>query len=112
MLRSKATSRREGSETMASNHKLTSLLQGRTIAGTSNQNDALTISFSDGSKMTVQTSGSSNSASTGGTVKAVRQQGTTLNLDMENGGTLEIPTAEETSSVMVRAADGTMEYAD
>lgn len=97
---------------MASNHKLTSLIQGRTIAGTSNQNDALTISFGDGSKMTVQTAGPSNSASTGGTVKAVRQQGTTLSLDMEGGSTLEIPTAEETSSVMVRSADGAMEYAD
>ena len=97
---------------MASNHKLTSILQGRTIAGTSNSNNVLTISFTDGSKMTVQTTGSSNSASTGGTIKAVRQQGTTLNLDMENGGTLEIPLAEETSSVMVRDASGTMEYAD
>ncbi len=97
---------------MASNHKLTSLLQGRTIAGTSNSNDVLTILFTDSSKMTVQTAGSSNSASTGGTVKAVRQQGTTLSLDMEGGGTLEIPLAEETSSVMVRDGSGTMEYAD
>lgn len=97
---------------MASNHKLTHLIQGRTIAGTSNQNNVLTISFTDHSKMTVQTAGSSNSAATGGTIKAVRQQGTTLSLDMESGGTLEIQTAEDTSSVMVRSADGTMEYAD
>ena len=97
---------------MASNHKLTTRLQGRTISGTANQNDALTISFTDQSKMTVQTAGSSNSASTGGTIKAVRQSGTTLSLDMEGGSTLEIPLAEETSSVMVRDASGTMEYAD
>ncbi len=97
---------------MASNHKLTSLLAGRTISGTGNSGDALTISFDDGSKMTVQTAGSSNSASTGGTVQAVRQQGTTLSLDFAGGGTLEILTAEETSSVMVRDKSGTMEYAD
>lgn len=97
---------------MASNHKLTSLLQGRTIAGTSNADNALTISFTDQSKMTVQTAGSSHSASTGGTVKAVRQSGTTLNLDMEDGNTMEIALAEETSSVMVRGDGGTMEYAD
>ena len=97
---------------MATNHKLTSLIQGRTIAGTSNQNDVLTVAFTDNSKMTVQTAGSSNSASTGGTVKAVRQSGTTLSLDMESGGSLDIQTAEETSSVMVRDAAGTMEYAD
>ena len=97
---------------MASNHKLTSVIQGRTIAGTSNQNGTLTISFTDNSKMTVQTAGSSNSAATAGTVKAVRQQGTPLSLDTENGSTLDTPTAEETSSVMVRAADDAMEYAD
>ena len=97
---------------MASNHKLTNLIQGRTITGTGNSGGALTISFDDGSKMTVQTSGSSNSAATGGTVKAVRQQGTTLDLDFEGGGTLQIPLAEETSSVMVRDKSGTMEYAD
>lgn len=97
---------------MTSNHKLTALIKGRTIAGTSNQGDVLTISFTDHSKMAVQTSGSSNSAATGGTVKAVRQQDTTLALDMENGGTLEIQLAEATSSVMVRDASGTMEYAD
>ena len=97
---------------MASNHKLTHLLQGRTISGTGNSGGALVISFNDGSKMTVQTAGSSNSASTGGTIKDVRQQGTTLSLDFTGGGTLEIPTAEETSSVMVRDKNGTMEYAD
>ena len=62
--------------------------------------------------MTVQTAGSSNSAATGGKVKTVRQQGTTLDLDFEGGGTLAIPLAEETSSVMVRDKSGTMEYAD
>ncbi len=97
---------------MTSNHKLTSLIQGRTISGTSNQGDVLTIFFTDGSKMTVQTAGSSNSAATGGMVKAVRQQGTTLDLDFEAGGTLQIPLAEETSSVMVRDKNNAMEYAD
>ena len=97
---------------MTSNHKLTGILQGRTINGTSNSGDTLTIHFTDGSQMTVQTTGSSNSASSGGTIKAVRQQGTTLALDFEAGETMEIPLAEETSSVMVRGKDGTMEYAD
>jgi hypothetical protein len=97
---------------MASNHKLTGILKGRTISGTSNQGNVLTILFDNGSKMTVQTAGSSNSAATGGTVKAVRQEGTTLALDFEGGGTLEIPLAEETSSVMARDKNGVMEYAD
>ena len=97
---------------MTSNHKLTGVLKGRTISGTANQGDVLTIHFTDGSSMAVQTAGSSNSASSGGTVQAVRQQGTTLELAFEGGGTLDIPLAEETSSVMVRDKGGAMEYAD
>jgi len=97
---------------MASNHKLTGLLAGRTIKGSSNANDLMTINFDDGSTMTIKTSGSSNSASTGGTIKAVRQQDTSLMLDFEAGGTLTVTTAEASSCVMVRGKDHAMEYAD
>ena len=97
---------------MASNHKLTGVIQGRTITGTQNAGNVLTVNFNDGSVMTVKTSGNSNSASTGGKVKAVRQQGTRLDLDFENGTTLEVPLAEATSSVMVRDKNHVMEYAD
>ena len=97
---------------MASNHKLTSVLKGRAISGTSNANDLLTITFDDGSTMTVKTAGANNSASTGGRIKAVRQQDTTLDLDFEEGGSLTIPLAEADSSVMVRDKNHAMEYAD
>jgi hypothetical protein len=97
---------------VASNHKLTALIAGRTISGTGNANGALTVQFSDGSSMLVKTRGSSNSASTGGKVKAVRQAGTTLDLDFESGDTLAIPLAEATSSVLVRDVSGDLEYAD
>lgn len=97
---------------MSSNHKLTALLKGRTIAGTQNQNDRMTITFTDGSALTARTAGSNNRASTGGTVACVRQQGTELSLDFTDGSSLLIPTAEATSSVMVRAQDDTLEYAD
>jgi len=98
---------------MTSNHRLTALIQGRTIAGTANQNSALTLTFDDQSKMTVQTApSSSNSASNGGTIKAVRQAGTTLSLDFESGGSMVIQTAEETSSVMLRDKNSALEYAD
>ncbi len=46
---------------MTSNHKLTSVIQGRTISGTSNQGAVLTILFDDGSQRTVQTAGASGS---------------------------------------------------
>jgi hypothetical protein len=97
---------------MASNHKLTAVIAGRTIASSANADGKMIIGFTDGSTMTVKTAGNSNSASTGGAVKAVRQAGTTLDLDFEDGSTLEITTAEATSSVMVRDKSHAMEYAD
>ena len=63
---------------MASNHKLTAVIAGRTIAGSANADGKMIINFTDGSTMTIKTAGNSNSASTGGTIKAVRQAETTL----------------------------------
>src|SRR5438067_7763845 len=97
---------------MAANHKLTAAIKGRTISGTSNANNQMVISFTDGSKMTIKTSGSSNSGSTGGTIEKVRQKDNELDLDMEGGSTMKIQTAEPTSSVILRDKDGKLEYAD
>ena len=97
---------------MASNHKLTGVIKGRTIARTSNADGTLTIGFTDGSTMTVKTAGNSNSAATGGTVKAVRQADTSLNLDIEDGSTFTVTMAGAASSVMLRDQDHGVEYAD
>jgi hypothetical protein len=97
---------------MTSNHKLTAVLHGRTITGTQHQDHRLIVAFDDGSTMTVKTVGTTASAATGGTIAKVRQQGTELALDFEDGSTLLIPLAEATASVMVRAHDHTLEYAD
>ena len=53
-----------------------------------------------------------NLETTGRQVKAVRQKGQTLNIDFNDGSSAEIGMAEATSSVMLRDAKGTMEYAD
>ena len=99
---------------MASNHKLTGVLQGRTIQSTGNANDILTVGFTDGSRMTVKTTGSVNSASTGGTIDKVRQDNAPpqLHLDMKDGSTLSVPLAEATSSVLLRDKADKLEYAD
>jgi hypothetical protein len=97
---------------MTSNHKLTAVLKGRTVTGAQAQNHQLSVAFDDGSTMTVNTAGSTASAATGGTVAKVHQQDTQLALDFEDGTTMLIQLAEATSSVMVRAKDGTLEYAD
>ncbi len=45
---------------MTNNHKLTSVIKGRTLSGTSNQGDVLTVLFDDGPQMTVQTAGAAS----------------------------------------------------
>jgi hypothetical protein len=60
---------------MASNHKLTDVISGRTV-------------------------------------KAVRQTDDLLDIDFEDGSTLEIRLKEPTSSVMVRDKEHKLEYTD
>ena len=97
---------------MAVNQKLAGVIKGRTISGTQNQDDRLTISFTDGSQLTVTTAGSSNSASTGGTVTAVRQEEATVFLDMEDGSIFTIPMASTDSSIEVQDNSGAAEYVE
>ena len=98
---------------MHSNQKLTKLIAGRTISGTSQQDGALTITFDDGSTMKVKTAPSgANDATTGGKILKVRQEGTSLVLDLDGGTSVSSQMAEATSSVMLRDKNGKMEYAD
>ena len=98
---------------MASNQQLTKIVKGRTISGTAQADNVLSITFTDGSTMKVKTAPSNtNTAATGGVIDKVRQKGTELNLDLQGGGSVTITTAEATSSVMLRDQVGKMEYAD
>jgi hypothetical protein len=45
-------------------------------------------------------------------VRGVRQAGTAFTLDLEGGTSLAFETREPTSSVILRDAKGTLEYAD
>jgi hypothetical protein len=60
---------------MASNHKLTGVIAGRTV-------------------------------------KSVRQTDDVLNIDFEDGSTLQVQLKEATSSVIVRDKENKLEYAD
>jgi len=114
---------------MAANKKLTAVLRGRTATRVDRDGSTAIVQFDDGSAMTVQTGDDSPPASVGagtggrpagegsgasalGRVQGVRQQDTVLSLDFETGSTLTLRTAEATSSVLVRARDHTLEYAD
>ena len=99
---------------MAANHKLTAVIKGRRVTGADQESTTARVRFDDGSVMTVQLALADTpaAAQAPGRVSGVRQAGTTLQLDYEGGGTLELHTAEPTASVMLRAADGSLEYAD
>lgn len=97
---------------MTGNHKLSALLKGRTLTDMSSEGTQATLSFGDGSFMTVQTGGGVTGGMPGAVVHAVRQADTTLVLDFEGGSSLQLTTAEATSSVMVRDRSHVLEYAD
>jgi hypothetical protein len=93
--------------------ELTELLKGKTINGTSDSGGEKKITFSDGLKLTAKAApGNSNSASTGGAVKAVRlgSEPATLYLDLEGDSTVEIPLAGAGSSVEVRDDDDKVKF--
>lgn len=100
------------------NQKLGKLLAGRSLLNVApgkngKGEDVLAITLDDHSMLTVrQAPGSPTSLATGGKIKKVRQGGTELDLDLEDGSTLKLTTAEETSSVMLRDHAGKLEYAD
>jgi hypothetical protein len=104
----------------AANHKLTTIIAGRTISGMSPSGDKTMVTFDDGSQMTIKTAGAFGagdpaSRGTGGKVAKVRQSvdPAVLYLDLEaEQPSIEVPLAEATSSVMLRGKDGSLEYAD
>ena len=98
---------------MSANHKLTTILAGRTVATVDHDVATAHLRLADGATLTVKLgAGDFPAAPALGRVKAVRQQSTTLNIDYDSAATLTLQTAEPTASVMLRAKDGTLEYAD
>lgn len=94
------------------NQKLTHVIAGRTIKEANSADDALHIEFTDGSTMKIKTGAPFEGSIAGKEVKDVRQKETEFDLDFADGSSSKITLAEETSSVMLRDKDGTLEYAD
>jgi hypothetical protein len=97
---------------MALNQKLTRLIAGRSVAGADTDTAQCVVHFGDGSTMTVKVAAPPGSADSRGTVTRVRQAGTALDVDLSGGATISFITPEPMASVMVRAANGSLEYAD
>ena len=99
----------------AANHKLTALLAGRSIANGTASAGIETIHFADGSQLTIRLATDvSMSIVTAGAIDKVRQSvdPAELYLDLQNGTTFTAQLAEATSCVLLRDANGHLEYAD
>jgi hypothetical protein len=103
---------------VAANRKLSAVIGGRSVvsvgAGGHDGRDESTavIRFDDGSTMTVRTAPGTRTPAATGKILKVRQSPTALQLDFDDGRTLELATAEPASSVILRGPDGTLRYAD
>jgi len=101
---------------MAANKKLTAVIAGRSLISVERAPSQSMLRFDDGSAMSVRTAASgaagADTAALPARVAKVRQDPTTLTLDLEGGGSISIATAEAVSCVMVRSRDQSLEYAD
>jgi hypothetical protein len=100
---------------MARNHKLTDVLQGRSLTGARREDQSLIFDLNDGSTMWVKTADAEAAAlelQNSAVVRAVRQKDTSFTLDFETGESLSLQTAEATSCVLVRDKNRVLEYAD
>ncbi len=99
---------------MRANQKLTHLIAGRSISGTAQAGDVLTVTLDDGSVLTIKTAPSNTNAAatSSGKIIKVQQQGTDLAFVLDGGKTLAVKLAEETSSVMMRDKAGGFAYSD
>lgn len=97
---------------MRLNQKLTPILAGRVIQAITQEERVAQVKFQDGSLMTIKLGGPlPTDYSRTAKIKVVRQSGTKMSWEFE-GTTLTIPLAEATSSVLLRDAQGRLEYAD
>jgi len=97
---------------MALNQKLTRVIAGRSVVGVDTDVVQSVVRFDDGSRMVVKLAAPPTSPELRGKVTRVRQAGTVLDLDLDDGSTIAFTTPEPMSSVMLRAANGSLEYAD
>ena len=100
---------------MSMNHKLTKVIQGRTIGSITQEDGKLHVTFGDGSIMTIKTGpGAAPAEIVGTAVDHVEQDVAppALHLKFTGGTSWTAPLAEATSCVMLRNAAVKLEYVD
>jgi len=100
---------------MSLNQKLTHVIQGRTVSSIAPADSKLHVTFGDGSIMTIKPGATTDPIPQAvGEVEHVRQEVAppALHFDYKDGSTWSTPLAEATSCVMLRNAQGKLEYVD
>jgi len=100
---------------MSINHKLTHVIQGRSIGSMTQEEGKLHVTFGDGSIMTIKTGAGAATTDIAGSVVDHTEQDVTppaLHLKFTGGTSWSTPLAEATSCVMLRNAAGKLEYVD
>ena len=92
---------------------LARIIAGRTVRAVAQDGTLASVTFADGSVMKIKSGAPAPvDALIGKTVQNVRQGGLCLELLFQDGSMAAVTLAEETSSVLLRDAQGAFEYAD
>jgi hypothetical protein len=96
---------------MTPNHKLTNVIKGRTIQDLQMSATEVSMQFSDGSMMHVKVMESNSPPlKNGARIRAVSEKSVTFIISCEDESQVALTLADPGSSVMVRNADGKVEY--
>ena len=95
---------------MPRNHKLTSVIQGRTVQVATAEPGKLVIRFDDQSTMQVKTANTADVLPPGTKIKAIQEDGAEFALQCEDGSTVALQLADAGSSVAVRDKNNQVEY--
>jgi hypothetical protein len=95
------------------NPMLAHIIAGRTVRAVAQDGTLASVTFADGSVMKIKSGAPAPvDALIGKTVQNVRQGGLCLELLFQDDSMAAVTLAEETSSVLLRDAQGAFEYAD
>jgi hypothetical protein len=95
---------------MPRNQKLTRVIGDRTVQRATAEVGKLVINFDDQSTMQVKTAGIADIFPPGGKIKAIQEDGPELNLQFEDGSTVNLKLVDPGSSVAVRDSNNQVEY--
>jgi hypothetical protein len=92
------------------NQKLSRLITGRAVTGSSIANDILMVRFSDGSQMNVTIADGTSVTVPEKTVSTIYQNTDDIDIAFSDGTFAKIALAEQNANISVRSAAGALQY--